>query len=530
MSVRVRFAPSPTGHVHIGNIRVAMFNWLFARHEDGKFLLRIEDTDRERSTPEAIRTLLDVMAWLGLDYDEEPLYQTSRRQAHLDAATSLLDAERAYRSAKGGEGEAVVFRIPWHAEQTVPGVVRVGPVELDVHPDVPVCVNAAGISFAQPSKKGKPMPQAACLTGFRDLRVMGADGKCMFRLEDEIEDVLAGTRSFSLERPAKLAYTRCQVQYHDLVKGTLAKPLDSMRDFVIVRSDGSPVFHLANVCDDITQRVTHIVRGDDHVENTYRHIFLFAALGADPPKYAHLPMIVNAQGKPYSKRDGDAFVGDFRDKGYLADALLNYLTFLGWSPGDDREKLTRDELVSLFSLDRVQNAAAQMDLRKLANLNGRYMAELPTAEFIARCREATAELPWSRNACDVEFTAVAQLMQSRTKLFSDAAGWEHFFAHLPGYDENACHKFLTREGVKPAFERLIAKLAEADDFNAETIERMISETTEAAGIAEGKLNQPLRVAVTGATVGAGIYEVLALLGREKAQRRLRHVLATYCGD
>jgi len=506
---------------------VAIFNWLFARHERGRFLLRIEDTDRERSTPGAIETLLDVMAWLGLDYDEEPLYQTAQADTHLAAAQKLLDQGCAYQSAKGGEGEATLFRIPWDAERT-PGVAEVGEVEIGAHPDVPVTVSATGVGYAQVSKKGKPMPQAGCLAGFRGLEVLNAAGDVLFRLDDELDAVLSGGREFRLAQAARLRFVRRQVGYCDLVKGDLAKPLDSIKDFVIVRSDGSPMFHLANVCDDAAQGVTHIVRGDDHVENTYRHIFLFAALGATPPRYAHLPMIVNAQGKPYSKRDGDAFVGDFRDKGYLPEALLNYLSLLGWSPGDEREKLSRDELVELFSLDRVQSSPAQMDARKLDNLNGQYMAELPPATFLARSRAAAAPFAWAAAATDECFGQVAALMQTRTKLFTDVEKWAPFFVDVPEYDEEACRKFLGKPGVGDALARL-APAFETLEFSLAEIERVIHAAELAAGIPEGKLNQPLRVAVTGTTVGAGIYETIALLGRDRTRRRLQHALTAYCG-
>jgi glutamyl-tRNA synthetase len=223
MAVRVRFAPSPTGNVHIGNIRAAIFNWLFARHEGGKFLLRVEDTDRERSTPEAIQTLLACMEWLGLSYDEPAVYQSAACARHLAVADELVRKGFAYKDDKGGKGECVVFRMP---------------------------------------KEGR-------------------------------------------------------LEYTDLVKGTIKKKAEDTQDFVIVRSDGSPVFHLSNVVDDIDMSITHVIRGDDHVENTFKHIELFKAIGRRSRRYAHLPMIVNNQGKPYSKRDGAAFVGEFKEQGYL---------------------------------------------------------------------------------------------------------------------------------------------------------------------------------------------------------------------
>ena len=293
MTVRTRFAPSPTGQVHIGNIRAAIYNWLFARHEGGQFLLRIEDTDRARSTPVAVQAVLDALTWLGLNWDETPLYQSTRTAAHLAAAEQLLQAGHAYKEDKGGtgKGECVIFRMP-------------------------------------------------------------------------------GT----------------EMSFRDEIKGHLAKQAADMKDFVIVRSDGTPVFHLANVVDDIHMQITHIIRGDDHVENTYRHVALFRALGATPPKYAHLPMIVNAQGKPYSKRDGAAYVGDFRDKGYLPEALFNFLALLGWSPGGDRELMGRDEMARLFTFDRVLSSAAQFDLVKLLWMNGEYMRALPRDQRESACR------------------------------------------------------------------------------------------------------------------------------------------------
>jgi glutamyl-tRNA synthetase len=407
-------------------------------------------------------------------------------------------------------------------------VVEAGPVALEVHPDVPVVANSEGVTFAQVSRKGKPMPQAACLAGFRDLEVRGANGDTLLKLHQEIDGILRGQNSVEVKGARQLVFTRRQIQYGDLVKGDLAKPLDSMRDFVIVRSDGSPMFHLANVCDDIAQGITHIIRGDDHVENTYRHMFLFGALGAEPPQYAHLPMIVSASGKPYSKRDGDAFVGDFREKGFLPEALFNYLTLLGWSPGDDREKLSRPELIELFTLDRVQKAPAQVDLRKLANLNGQYMAELPLDDFVAAARESASGHGWARNMEDpAYFARVAALMQSRTKLLADVAGWKTFFVELPDYDEKACGKFLRKPGVRAPLVALADRLRDAE-FTPAAVERTVHDVTGAFGIPEGKLNQPIRVAVTGSGVGAGVYETVVILGRERVLKRLHHAAQAWC--
>lgn len=527
MSVRVRFAPSPTGQVHIGNIRAAIFNWLFARHEGGAFLLRIEDTDLERSTPEAIATLLEVMEWLGLDFDEKPpLYQTSQQEKHLAAAERLLVAGDAYRDAKGGGGEAIVFRIPFAAER-IPGVSSVGTIEVPVHPEVPVQVSGKGVDYAGISKKGTPAPGGCCLAGCLDLQVLDAAEQVLFTLAGKETAILREGAEFNVPGATKLRFTRRVISYHDEVKGTMSKPLDSMRDVVIVRSDGSPVFHLANVVDDITQRITHIIRGDDHVENTFRHIMLFSCLGAPVPTYAHLPMIVNAAGKPYSKRDGDAFVGDFRDKGFVPDALFNYLSLLGWSPGDDREKMSRQELIEAFSLSRVLHASAQMDIQKLTNLNGQYIAEIPAADFLAICREWLKRYPWATAVSESRLQAVCTLMQSRVKRFADLEQWAYFFVDIPDYDEKVCAKHLKDPTARAALEATLQLFAELPDFTAANIEGAIQAACDKVGLAQGKLNQPLRVAITGSGIGAGIYETAELLGRERSLARLKIALEKF---
>jgi glutamyl-tRNA synthetase len=518
VSVRVRFAPSPTGHVHIGNIRAAIFNWLFARHAGGSFLLRVEDTDLERSTPEAIESLLDVMRWLGLDYDEEIVYQTRLLPAHQAAAKTLESNGRAYRHAKKPEEPpALYFRIP---TEDIEGLTRVtGPAVLEIHSDWPVTVDHTGAVLPLIGKKGQPVPTEICLAGLRNLRLLDTEGKCIFSLADEQEAIVNGKTSVSIPGAARAEFTRREVYYHDVVKGELAKPLDGMKDLVIVRSTGAPVFHLANVCDDISQKITHIVRGDDHVENTYRHLFLFHALGAVPPRYAHLPMIVNQQGKPYSKRDGDAYVGDFRDKGFLPHALFNYLSLLGWSPGDDREKMTREELVAAFTLDRVKSAPAQMDMRKLLDLNRQYVSDLPLDEFLAEVRRFLEDCDWAQSAGEAYFRRVAALMQSRTHVYSLAREWKYYFTDEIEYDEAAVQKNLRKEGVAAALAALRTALSGAE-FTLPEIERAIRETERAAGIAEGKMNQSIRVAVTGVAQGAGIYETLEVLGKARSLARL----------
>ena len=431
--VRVRFAPSPTGNVHIGNIRAAIFNWLFARHEGGQFLLRVEDTDRERSTAAAIQTLLEVMTWLGLSYDEPPVYQSAQQARHLAAAEDLIARGHAFRENKEGKGECIVFRMP---------------------------------------REGK-------------------------------------------------------LEYQDLVKGRMRKKAEDTQDFVIVRSDGNPVFHLANVIDDIDMRITHIIRGDDHVENTFKHIQLFRALGSEPPQYAHLPMIVNSMGKPYSKRDGAAFVGEFQAQGYLPDALFNFLALLGWSPGDDREVMSRDEMVTAFTLDRCGSSAARFDLKKLTWMNGEYIRrlspELFETEFIGRVKAGGF---WNDALPAAERQGIQALVQPRTKFFSEIPGnCAYFFTDDYPYDAKSVEKRLKPDGVPDLLEAVAARLEALPAFDHAGTETLLRAMGDERSIGLGGMVHPVRVAVSGLSDGPGLFEMLVLLGCARVCARLRRAAA-----
>lgn len=427
--IRVRFAPSPTGKVHIGNIRAAIYNWLYARHTGGKFLLRIEDTDLERSTPEAIQALLACMEWLGLDYDEPAVYQTKNLARHLACVQQLLASGRAYEcertSRDGKTGKVIMFRMP----------------------------------------------------------------------------------------------TEGVISYDDLVKGHMEKKAEDVQDFAIVRSDGSPIFHLANVVDDIDQGITHVIRGDDHVENTFKHIELFKALGAQPPKYGHLSMIVNAQGKPYSKRDGAAFVGEFRENGYLPEALFNYLLLLGWNPGDDREVLTREEMIQLFDIEKVHVTAAKFDIKKLQWMNGEYIRRTPKetyrAELLKRVAAAGLAVPEGFN-----LDLLVDQLQIRTKFWSDIPGnCAYFFTDDYPVDEKAVEKRLKKEGVKDLLLDLANRFEALEPFTAAAGEAMVKELAQGQGM--GPWVHPVRVAVSGRGEGIGLFETCELLGKEKTVARLR---------
>lgn len=435
--VRVRFAPSPTGKVHIGNIRAAIYNWLYARHTGGKFLLRIEDTDLERSTPEAIQALLECMQWLGLDYDEEAFYQTKNVKRHLEVVEKLIASGHAYRAERtsrdGKTGTVVMFKMP----------------------------------------------------------------------------------------------TEGAIEFDDIVKGHMSKNAADIKDFAIVRSDGSPIFHIANVVDDIDQGITHIIRGDDHVENTFKHICIFKALGAQVPRYGHLSMIVNAQGKPYSKRDGAAFVGEFRDSGYLPEALFNYLLLLGWNPGDDREVLTREEMVNLFDLESVHVTAAKFDIKKLQWMNSEYIKRLGKDVFKSELVKRVEASGLKTDGVDLDY--LVEQLQIRTKFLGDMPeNCKYFFTDDYDTDPKAVEKRLAKDGVKATLLDLVERFSKVDgsQWLAPNLEALVKELSQGNGM--GPWVHPIRVSVSGRMEGPGLFEMLQLLGKEKTLARLKDAASKYC--
>ncbi len=519
-SVRVRFAPSPTGQVHIGNIRAAIFNYLFARSEGGQFLLRVEDTDRERSTPEAVEKLLEVMDWLELHADEEPLFQSTRAEAHLDAAEKLISEGHAYRHARSAdESPAVFFRIPVDGKVYGSFLKAGEKVEKALFAEQPLVIDSSGIQYIGLSRKGKQDPGGCCLAGMADGEVLDAEGNILFSIADQLPAILNEGLTFETTEAVSVRYTRREITFTDLVKGELSKPLDSMKDLVIVRGDGSPVFHLANVCDDLEQGVTHIIRGDDHVENTFRHLPLFLLLDGKVPAYGHLPMIVNAQGKPYSKRDGDAFVGDFRAKGFLPEALFNYLVLLGWSPGDDREKMNRDEMIAAFSLDRVQLSPAQMDMQKLGNLNGAYIQDLPVDLYLADVRDLLSRQDWSGDLTTEQWTEVALLMRPRIQTYADVLDWEWFANATFERSAGALKRGLGKAWQKNVLAGLIEELEKGQSLGAAR-----EAVCTALELDDGKLNLPLRVGLTGQAGGPDLDAILKILDPESLVERCKNTL------
>ena len=534
MSVRVRFAPSPTGNVHIGNIRAAIFNWLYARSSGGRFLLRVEDTDLARSTPEAVQTLLQAMEWLGLDFDDEPVYQSSRRREHEAAAAGMVEA--GFASRAGDDSPTILHLGAWLFD---PAFVTEPRDEIEVSVgDGELLATPRGLEHRTTSSKGATFTDAYGWDALGELRLVTEDGTA-HNLEDprkKLDEL--GADAAEEPRPAAdlvgaaviaFRFKRRYVYYDDLILGRLEKPLDSMSDPVVARSDGTPVFHLANVVDDASMGITHVLRGNDHVENTYRHLFIYKALGLTPPRFGHLPMIVNQKGKPYSKRDGDAYVGDFRLRGFLPGSLFNFLALCGWSPGDDREVMTREELVAAFSLERVKQSAAQLDPEKLEWMNSRYLADLPDSELGALARKELAAAGHDATRFDEQwFAKLLELTRPRIRTIAEfVPKTDYFFTETVELQPKAVKKVLKKKdgaGLK-VLGGLRKVLAGLETWGEADLESTITAYSEEQELKMGQVAQPLRVAVTGGTASPGIWETLALVGRERGLARIERVLA-----
>jgi glutamyl-tRNA synthetase len=462
VTVVTRFAPSPTGLLHIGGVRTALFSWLYARHHGGRFLLRVEDTDRERSTEQALQVILDGMRWLGLDHDGEVQYQTRRYDRYRAVAQQMLAAGQAYRCYCSKD-------------------------ELEA------------MRFAQVAARQKPRYDGRCRT--RTAPVPGIEPVIRFRNPDAGEVVV-----------------------EDLVHGAVAFQNSELDDLIIVRSDGNPTYNFCVVVDDMDMGVTHVVRGDDHLNNTPRQMNMLRALGAAVPVYAHVPMILGADGTKLSKRHGAVSVLQYQDEGYLPDALLNYLVRLGWSHGD-QEVFTRQQMIDAFDIRDVNKAAAAFNGDKLLWLNQQHMMQAPLATLAAGLRQQLARL--GVEAADQSLLeGVANAQRERAKTLREMAQNSlYFFGDFAQYEQKAASKHLGPETV-PLLAALRAAFADMPDWEAGTIHQAINAVAERFGVGLGKVAQPLRVAVTGGGVSPPIDITVALLGRtrvgarlERAQRR-----------
>ena len=462
--VRVRFAPSPTGYLHIGGVRTALFNWLFARHHGGKFILRIEDTDRDRSTDEAIEAILAGMEWVGLDWDEGPYRQTERLDLYREKALSLLDQGKAY----------------WCV---------CTPEELEAR-------------RKEAQAKGEPLKY---------------DGRCRNR----------GITSPTV--PAALRFLspqEGQTVIDDLIKGRIVFENAVLDDLIILRSNGYATYNLSVVIDDALMGITHVIRGDDHVNNTPRQIPLFEALGFRPPQFAHLPMILGADKSRLSKRHGATSVLAYKEMGYLPGALVNYLVRLGWSHGD-QEIFSIQELIEKFSFDHVQSSPAVFNPEKLVWVNGEYVKHSDPkvlARLLLPFLEQQGYDPQGAIQPNGGIEAIVPHLQERAKTLVDMVDWITPFTTEPMVmDEAAASKFLT-PAIAPSLRKFADRVGELPAVSRETVDPVIQSILDEDGLKMGKLAQPLRVALTGRTFSPGIHEVIELLGRDRTILRIKRAL------
>ena len=465
MTVVTRFAPSPTGLLHIGGVRTALFSWLYARHHGGRFILRVEDTDRERSTDEAVQVILDGMAWLGLSADEGPYYQTRRYDRYREVLAGMVTGGHAYRC-------------------------YCSKAELET------------LRAAQTAAKQKPR----------------YDGRCRDRSAPQpgVEPVIRFRNPQGGE-----------VVVDDQVHGRVVFQNTELDDLIIARSDGNPTYNFCVVVDDMDMGVTHVIRGDDHLNNTPRQMNMLSALGATPPVYAHVPMILGADGAKLSKRHGAVSVLQYQEEGYLPDALLNYLVRLGWSHGD-QEVFTREEMVAAFDIKDVNKAASAFNGEKLMWLNQQHMMKASVATLAAALRKQLVRIGIETDNQTL-LEGVVNAQRERSKTLKDmAVNSRYFFNEFDQYEPKAAAKNLNAESA-PLLDMLRADLASLGDWSAGAIHDVINGIASRTGLPMGKVAQPLRVAMAGGSVSPPIDFTVALVGRECALQRLSRAIA-YCAN
>jgi glutamyl-tRNA synthetase len=459
MTVRTRFAPSPTGYLHVGGARTALFSWLFARKHGGQFVLRIEDTDLERSTAESVNAILEGMTWLGLEYDEGPFYQTERFPRYEEVIQELMEKGLAYRCNCPRE------RLDDLREEAM-------------------------------KRKQKPRYDGHC----RDKDV-SADEPHVIRFRNPDEG---------------------SVVVDDLVRGRVVFENAELDDLIIKRTDGSPTYNLTVVVDDMDMQINHVIRGDDHLNNTPRQINILAALGQEPPKYAHVPMILGDDGARLSKRHGAVSVIQYREEGFLPEALLNYLVRLGWSHGD-QEIFSLDEMIELFDIDQVNKAASTFNSEKLAWLNQHYIKSDQPARIAHLLSPHMGRLDIDPST-GPDLVEVARAQQERAKTLVEMAEISAFFyKDFEAYEEKAAKKHL-RPVAREPLEKMRDALESLEQWTPEAIHQAVSDVSEQLELNMGKVAQPLRVAVAGRAASPGIDDTLFLAGREATLRRIDRAL------
>lgn len=468
--IAVRFAPSPTGYLHIGGARTAIFNWLFAKKHGGKFFLRIEDTDLQRSGEEMTRAILESLTWLGLDWQGAPVYQSQRFHVYQDYAALLIRQGKAYRC------------------------------------------------FCSPAEINAERERAQA-----EKRTFKYDGRCRQLSAAVIEQNLAANKAHAIRFAVQAGGATA---FRDAVRDAVSFDNETIDDFVILRSDGVPTYHLAVVIDDHEMGITHVIRGEDHISNTPKQVLLYNAFGWPLPGFAHVPLILGADKSRLSKRHGATAVGEYATKGFLPEALFNFLARLGWSSGDDREIFSREELINLFDLSGIAKSGAVFDEKKLEWMNGQYMS-LATVErlepLVAAAFINAGVLTANAVQNDREyFRRVIALLKSKVKLIADFVSFgTYFFRDPEQYEEAARLKYWQEPKTAAALEKLATCLAELPDFSPQTTEAAVRRLAEEIGVAASKLIHPTRLAITGFGVSPSLFEVMAVLGKDRVVARLQ---------
>lgn len=474
--VRVRFAPSPTGYLHIGGARTALFNWLFAHKMGGKLILRIEDTDTERLKEDSVSQILTSLKWLGINWDEGPevggdcgpYYQSERLDIYKKYAEQLLAEGKAY----------YCFCTPADLE-------------------------------AQREK------QRAAKQPFRYART------CRDLSKEEVEKRIAAGESYSVRVKIPLEGT---ITVHDLIHGDVTFNMDQFDDFVIVKSNGMPTYNFAVVVDDHLMGMTHVLRAEEHLSNTPKQLLIYEALGWEPPKFGHMPMILAPDRSKLSKRHGATSVEEFRSQGYLAEAIVNYLTLLGWGPGDERELFTLNETVDLFELEQMSKKAAIYDTKKLTWMNGQYLSELPLEKILPEAKaffikDGLVTEDWFTNH-EEYFAKLVDVVRVRVKTLQEVADAStYFFKDITEYDAKGVAKHFKPESVA-ILEQCIAAIEADDVYDLATTEAAYNKIAADNDLSLGKVIHPTRLALTGRTVSPGMFDVMVLLGKEKTLDRL----------
>jgi glutamyl-tRNA synthetase len=477
---RLRFAPSPTGYLHVGGARTALFNWLYARRHGGTFVLRIEDTDVERSSADMVAGILDGLRWLGLDWDEGPgvggdhgpYFQSQRLDRYRALAEKLVAAGHAY------------------------------------------------YCYCSPDRLQQKRQEATAAGG-----AWLYDRRCLSLTPEQIAEYEAT----GVARAIRFRVTEGETRFIDLVHGPIAFDRAHIEDFVILRSDGHPTYHLSVVADDVEMRITHVVRGDDHISNTPKHVMLFEAAGAPLPQFAHVPLILGPDKKRLSKRHGATSVTEYERQGYLSEAMVNFLALLGWSPGTNQELFTRGELITQFTLEGISGGNAVFNQEKLDWMNAQHVARLANEAIVAAIRpELEARTLWSPAYDGPRRTWLHQaidLVKPRVKKLSDfVAHLEPFLSEqVTEFDPAAVEKHLGTAGLADHLSALARAYEALDPFDAATTEGALRQVADARGVKAGALIHATRVALTGKAVSPGLFEVAALVGQAGTIRRLREL-------